>query len=118
MDDASKEERFIGDMYLFVGPGTYIPRTEENIKKQIKSRIIKPNTALKMKANNNFTDSLGIARIVGETYIYSKPGAYFEHPYEDMIETIKAHTLTDKQCIQLRANHSFTDVYSKKRKAG
>lgn len=52
-----------------------------------------------MKATNNFTDSTGVERKVGEIYINRKPGSYFLHPYEELIETLKAHVLTDKKSI-------------------
>ena len=43
IDETTKEERFCEDKWLFVGPGTYIPRIEERIYDAIKAKIIKPN---------------------------------------------------------------------------
>lgn len=65
-----KAERFIGDEYLFKGPGTYIPRIEETIKTKIEAIIVLPNHGLLLKAKRDTIDVLGQARKAGETVSY------------------------------------------------
>ena len=48
-DEITKEERFVGEEYLFEGPGTYIPRKEVKTLGEVKAKIINPNEALKLK---------------------------------------------------------------------
>jgi major vault protein len=43
-------ERFIDDLYLFKGPGTYEPRIEEEIKSRIEAIIVLPNHGVLLKA--------------------------------------------------------------------
>ncbi len=60
-----KDERYIGDEYLFKGPGTYIPRIEETIKDKIEAIIVLPNHALLLKAKRETIDVLGATRSAG-----------------------------------------------------
>lgn len=60
-------ERFIGDEYLFKGPGTYIPRIEETIKTRIEAIIVLPNHALLIKAKRDTLDVQGHAKKAGES---------------------------------------------------
>jgi major vault protein len=111
-------DRFPGDEYLFKGPGTYIPRIEEEIAVEFKDTIIKPNCALKLRAVRNTTDSEGNKRIVGEVWLIRKAGSYLPSENEEIVEIMKAQVLTDKQCIHLKAVQDFVDVYGIQRKAG
>jgi major vault protein len=61
-----KKERFIGDEYLFKGPGTYIPKIEESIVSRIEALIVLPNNALLLKAKRETVDALGVTRKAGE----------------------------------------------------
>jgi major vault protein len=49
-DFEKPEPRTAGDEWLFVGPGTYIPKVEVAIVEVVKATIIKPNEALKLRA--------------------------------------------------------------------
>jgi major vault protein len=118
-DEKTKIERFINDEYLFVGGvGFYIPRVEEEIVKEIKFPVIKPQTALVVKAKKDLKDSEGIDRIAGQRWLIRKQGIYQPHVDEDVLEVRKAHILTDKKCIHLRALKNMKDVYGVKRRAG
>jgi hypothetical protein len=58
---------------LFVGgAGFYIPRIEEEIVKEIVFPIIKPQTALVVKATKNLIDSERINRIAGKRWLVRK----------------------------------------------
>jgi len=65
-DREGKSERFVGDEYLFKGPGTYIPRIEESIKSRIEAILVLPNHGLLLKAKRDTVDSLGQKKRAGE----------------------------------------------------
>jgi major vault protein len=62
-----KVERFIGDEYLFKGPGTYVPKVEESIKSRIEAIIVLPNHGLLLKAKRDTVDALGETRKAGSS---------------------------------------------------
>lgn len=108
-----------GDLYMFKGPATYVPKIEEEIVKKISAQIIKKNYALKLKAIRDTKDFNGTPRVAGETYIYNKPGAYLPLVDEEVIETVEAYILTDVIALHLRAKSDFHDTpYKQDRKAG
>ena len=53
------QERFIDDLYLFKGPGTYEPRVEEVVNKYIEATIVLPNQALLCIAVKDAIDAFG-----------------------------------------------------------
>ena len=111
-------ERFVDDEYLFYGPATYIPRVEEEIIKEIKAQVIKPNTALVVKAKKAMKDTKGVPRRAGERWLIRDNGSYLPNENEEILEVRKAYVLTDKKCIHLRALKDMKDVYGIKRNAG
>ena len=58
-----------GDEWIRVGPFTYIPRVEEEISNIIDAVIIKPNTALRIRAIRDMKDTNGVARKSGEEWL-------------------------------------------------
>jgi major vault protein len=112
------EDKVAGDEWLFKGPGTYQPRVEVQVVEVIRSTIIKPNTALKLRARKACVDSDGKRRDAGEEWIVRALGAYLPGVDEEIVETVKARVLTDKTALQIRATKTFTDVFNRKRKAG
>ncbi len=60
------KERFVTDEYLFKGPGTYIPRVEEEVLRKIESRIVLPNNGIVLKAKRDLIDASGEKRVAGE----------------------------------------------------
>jgi major vault protein len=116
--DEKGNERFINDEYYFMGPGTYIPRIEEEILKEIKATVIKPNTALVVRAKKPIKDFEGKLRRPGERWLVRLNGAYMPHEHEEIVEVRKAFVLTNKKCIHLKALKNLVDVYKIERKAG
>lgn len=47
------EDKKAGDEYLFKGPGTYMPRVDVQVVEIVRSIIIKPNEALRLKARRD-----------------------------------------------------------------
>jgi len=75
-DEENKIERSPGDEYLIYGPATYIPRIEETIVEEVKGFVIKPNTALLVRAHRDTKDSNKKDRRAGERWLIRKAGAY------------------------------------------
>jgi major vault protein len=112
------EDKVAGDEWLFKGPGTYQPRVEVQVVEVIRSTIIKPNTALKLRARRACSDSEGKRRDAGEEWMVRALGAYLPGVDEEIVETVKARVLTDKTALQIRATKTFIDVFGRKRRAG
>jgi major vault protein len=111
-------DKVAGDEWLFLGPGTYKPQVEVQVVEVIRATIIKPNTALKLRARKACIDSKGVRRNAGEEWLLRDVGAYLPGVDEEIVETVTARVLTDKKAFHLRATKTFSDVYAKKRKAG
>jgi major vault protein len=114
-DDA---KRTAGDEWLWEGPGTYLPRIEVQVVEIIRATIIKPNEALQLRARKHCVDRDGSSRAAGEEWIVTKTGAYLPSVDEEIVNTLKAHILTDKKAVHLRATKTFKDIFGKERKAG
>jgi major vault protein len=48
-DENKKIQRHAADEWLFKGPGTYIPKIEEELVKEIKAFVIQQNWALRLR---------------------------------------------------------------------
>jgi major vault protein len=116
--NADGEERSAGDEWLFQGPATYVPRVEEEVVEVVEATVIAFNEALKLRARRACVDNTGTERKAGEEWLVCKPGAYLPRVDEEVVETVEAIVLTDKQALHLQAVKTFTDVYGKVRKAG
>jgi len=116
--DASGVERKVGDVWLFEGPNTFIPRVEQRIVDEVNAQIIGQSQALRLKAIEPFVDRKGKMRKAGEEWLIREPGSYLPGVYEIIIELQNPFILTDNQAIQLRAGQNFKDAYEKDRKAG
>jgi len=107
-----------GDEWLFEGPGTYTPRVEVKVVEQVRSILIHPNQALRLRARKATKDRNDNARKAGEEWLVRDSGAYLPGVDEEIVGTVGAVVLTDKTALHLRANRTFTDVFGKERKAG
>jgi len=116
--DGNKKERKAGDEMLFEGPGTYVPRKEVEVIGEQKAIVIKPNTAIKLRATRETVDRDGRNRVAGEEWMTKKNGAYLPGVYEEIVESCTATFLTDKVAVHVIATQSFTDDSGKQRKSG
>ena len=117
--DEAGQERKAGDEILFEGPGTYIPRKELDVMSKQHAIIIKPNTAVKLRATRETVDRNGKQRVAGEEWMLKKNGAYLPGVYEEVVESITATYLTDKLAVHVIATQSFKDEnLNKTRKSG
>ena len=107
-----------GEEWVRVGPFTYVPRVEEEIASYIDAVVIKPNTALKLRAKKDTKDTSGTERKSGEEWLVYKTGSYLPQIDEEVVEPIKGVVLTDKKALRLRALKDFEDTYKIPRRAG
>eukprot|EP00092_Neocalanus_flemingeri_P070666 GFUD01086756.1.p1 GENE.GFUD01086756.1~~GFUD01086756.1.p1 ORF type:complete len:850 (-),score=233.37 GFUD01086756.1:107-2656(-) len=116
--DEDNQQRRAGDEMLFEGPCTYIPRKEIEVIGQHKAIIIKPNTAVKLRATRETTDKNGVNRVAGEEWMVKKNGSYLPGVYEEVVVTCTAYFLTDKTAVHVAATQTFTDEKGRQRKSG
>ena len=57
-------------------------------------------------------------RVTGEEWLVSKVGAYLPGVFEEVLDTINAYVLTEKDALHLRAIRSHTDDFGSKRRTG
>ena len=111
-------ERVAGDEWLFEGPATYYPRVEEQCVEVVNAQIIKPNTALKLRARQSCKDRNGVERKAGEEWLVREEGSYLPSVDEEIVQTVRAYILTQKTALHLKADRTFVDSLGVKRKAG
>ena len=107
-----------GDEWLSYGPGSYIPRIECEVVREVNPITVKPNTALKLRATRATLDKYKIERKAGEEWLIRETGDYLPTVDEEVVEEVKALVLTEKRSIHLRAIKNFVDVHKQERKAG
>ena len=110
--------RAAGDKWLFVGPGTYIPRVEEEPYKLVKAQVVRKNEALRLRAAVDFTDRTGVARIAGDEWLMKTTGSYMPDVNEKVVNVVKGIVLTPTTAIHLRATETHDDVFGKRRHSG
>lgn len=116
--DDNGNKHLAGDEWLHYGPGSYIPKVECEIIKEISPLTVRPNCALKLRAIRATHDKYNLERKAGEEWLIRETGDYLPQVDEEFVEEVKAIVLTEKKAIQLRAVKSFKDVYDRERKAG
>lgn len=116
--DVDDTDHVAGDEWLFEGPGTYIPRKEVEVVETVKSTVIKPNQALKLRARVATTDRGGKERVAGEEWLVKRVGSYLPGAYEEIVDVVNAYVLTDKEAVHVRATRTFVDDFGKTRKNG
>jgi major vault protein len=118
-DNFKKKQRKPGDQWMLRGPINYIPRVEVQSLKKIQALIVRPNTAIKLRACRDCIDKYGNKRKAGEEWLVREAGSYLPNTEEEIVDScVKAYTLTDKVALHLRASCEFVDVYGNHRKAG
>jgi len=121
--DSTGAQKKAGEEWIFEGPNTFYPQSGVMIVENIVATIIKENEAIRLRAKKQTKDKSGHKRKAGEEWLVRETGAYILGVDEEIVEVqgksvVKAVVLTDKKALHLRALKSFTDVYSKPRKAG
>jgi len=84
----------------------------------VNAEVIKPNTALKLRARRNCKDSNGKPRKTGEEWLVRQVGSYLPQIDEEVVELVRGYVITEKKCLELTTEINFKDVYGIERKAG
>lgn len=118
-EDVNIVSRRSGDEWLLKRSGTYIPRIEVEIIKEVEAIVIKAhNQALHLKARRNFVDHRGNERQAGEEWLIREAGFYLPEVEEEVISIIEAKILTENKALHLKARRTFKDIFGRNRKAG
>lgn len=110
-EDSLKIKRSSGDEWLLIGPLTYQPRTEEKVVNVISAQVIKPNQALRLRAQKNCQDSHKNHRKTGDEWLVREQGSYLPQLDEEVVGFVDGKVITDKKALKLRALRNFTDAY-------
>ena len=84
----------------------------------IPHEVVKPKSALKIRAIKDCKDCYGNQRRTGEEWLIREAGSYLPNINEEIVEHVKGIVVTEKKAIRLRAKIDLQDVYGIKRKAG
>jgi len=115
---AKGENKLAGDVWLFTGLATYYPRVEESIIETIKACVIRKGQALRVKAEQEFTDHNGVVRKAGEEWLVRTLGKYLPNAHASIVNLQDSIDVTEDQALILRASQNFTDIYGIERRAG
>lgn len=107
-----------GDEWLIYGPTIYTPRIEEDKGQLIQPITIEKNSAIKLRAKLDCTDSNKKPRSAGEEWLVRDVGHYLLRIQEQFVEKVDGIILTDKTALHLTATRTFQDEYGITRKAG
>lgn len=80
--------------------------------------MIGPNQALRLSAKKEFVDRMNQRHVAGEFWLVKQLGAYIPLAYETVVSIDKAHVVTDKKALHLRALRTFTDDFGQTRNNG
>ncbi|XP_059155028.1 major vault protein-like [Physella acuta] len=111
-------QRTAGDVWLFEGPGTYIPRKETTVDETIRATVINANQAIKLRAKKECKDREGNDRVTGEEWLVKKTGAYLPGVFEEVVDIVKAFILTEKKALRMVSLKTFKDDFGIERKNG
>ncbi|OON19528.1 major Vault Protein repeat-containing domain protein [Opisthorchis viverrini] len=112
------ELRVAGEEWHFHGPATYYPRKEVQILGTDEAIKIEVNTALCLQALKDCKDQTGTPRTYGQQWLVSTPRVYLPGPYEKVVETRKAHILTETTALHVRALEAHVDEIGCNRRYG
>ncbi|VDL96085.1 unnamed protein product [Schistocephalus solidus] len=111
-------DRVAGELWLFEGPGIYKPRKEVQVISTRTAEMIKPNTALLLRALMDFTGKDGKKRVYGEEWLVKSVGAYMVGAYEERVKILEAFHLDEKHALRVKAKRTHVDDFGKRRRHG
>merc|ERR1712137_1327546 len=80
--------------------------------------VLSPDQGLKLRARRDCVDASGTKRRAGEEWLYRCVGTYLPAVDEEVVDVVKAFTLTERVALHIRANRTYTDQLGNVRKAG
>jgi major vault protein len=99
--DNTGAERIAGEEWLIREEGSYLPHVYEHVVKSINANILNVNTAVQLKALNNYTDIYGKQRKAGDQWIVTRETASFHicGIYEELVKVLKRFVLNINQYV-------------------
>jgi major vault protein len=110
--------RVSGDTWLFMGPAQYLPHAEAEVVGLVTPIVIQPNTALELKATNDFIDSKsGKLRNKGDVWLVRQTGPFLAGLDEEAVQVKTGHDVTITEALHVRAETNLTDAFGIQRSA-
>jgi major vault protein len=94
---------------------------EELLAKIQRLQVVETNTALRLRAIRDFTETVDNAefkRLAGDEWLFEGPGTYIPRVDVEVLETIKAIIIKPNEALRLRARQNCVDRLGNKRRAG
>ncbi|WAR20713.1 MVP-like protein [Mya arenaria] len=108
--DEDDEERLACEQWQIPGPCLFYPTPNMKMVDIIDPIIIKTGMAVKVRAQQGFTDDEGRERVTGEEWYLNTPGAHLPHVYEEVVSFEERQTLTENTGLILRATQTLIDA--------
>jgi major vault protein len=101
VDKESGTKHLAGDEWLFIGPGTYVPRKEAVVDELVKSIVIRPNKALHLCALRSHVDTYGKKRLNGEEWLvtFEDTESHMPNVNEVVVGIVELTTLSSRQYV-------------------
>lgn len=111
--------RVSGDTWLFMGPAQYLPHAEAEVVGLVTPIVIQPNTALELKATNDFIDNKsGKLRNKGDVWLVRQTGPFLAGLDEEAVQVKTGHDVTITEALHVRAETNLTDAFGIQRSTG
>lgn len=81
-------------------------------------QVVAPNTALRLKCLQNFTNEEGKYQQVGQKFLFKGPGTYIPRIEVQVVEIVRAVFILPNQALKLRALKKTVDCNGNKRRIG
>ncbi|KAK7199900.1 major vault protein [Novymonas esmeraldas] len=115
----SPVRREAGERYLFRGPGTYYPRVEERVEKEVAACVVERGSALWCTTRETFTDSeSGLQHYAGDKYMRVAAGMCFLQSCESLLRSVEGTVLRSEDGLHVQPTKTYTDPRSPFREAG
>ncbi|KAJ9463428.1 Major vault protein [Diplonema papillatum] len=83
-----------------------------------KLTVVAKNTALKLRAEQDFTAEDGTERKAGDEWMFEGPATYVPNEKVKFVSKVNAHIVRSDEALHIRARIAFTDRNGKARKGG
>ncbi|CAD2214314.1 major vault protein [Angomonas deanei] len=98
-----------GDSRIFKGPGTYYPRSEEEIARREPAVVVEKGQGLCAMANYDVLHpTTKVEYYSGELYLLLTPGFYFPNPYETVQSVVTGRDLLNEG-LHIEVTRGFVD---------
>jgi major vault protein len=81
-------------------------------------QIVAADTALRLSAKRDFTDSDGKQRTAGDEWLFEGPATFYPRVEVDVKETVSSQLIAKDHALKLQARNTFTDRDGTARKLG